>query len=47
MFDPPARQHFGGVFPYAVIYLDQPGRVWIAAVMHFKRRPGYWHGRLG
>jgi hypothetical protein len=30
-----------------VIYLDQPERVWIVAVMHFKRKPGYWKQRLG
>ncbi len=47
MFHPPARRHSGAVFPYAVIYLDQPGEVWIVAIMHFKRRPGYWRERLG
>jgi toxin ParE1/3/4 len=46
MFDPPARRHFGPRFPYAVVYLDLPDRVWIVAVMHFKRRPGYWTERL-
>ena len=45
VFDPPARRHFSDVFPYAVIYLDQPERVWIVAVMHFKRKPGYWKQR--
>jgi plasmid stabilization system protein ParE len=47
VFDPPARRHFSDVFPYAVIYLDQPEKVWIVAVMHFKRKPGYWKLRLG
>ena len=46
MFDPPARRHFGTRFPYAVVYLDLPDRVWIVAVMHFKQRPGYWAERL-
>lgn len=46
MFDPPARRHFGGRFRYALIYLDQPDRVWIVAVMHFRQRPGYWHERM-
>ena len=46
MFDPPARRHFGPVFPYAVIYLDRLGEVWVVAVMHFKQRPGYWRERL-
>ena len=46
LFDPPARRHRSTVFPYAVIYLEQPDRIWIVAVMHGKRRPGYWHQRL-
>jgi toxin ParE1/3/4 len=46
LFDPPARRHVSDVFPYAVIYLDQPERVWIVALMHFKRMPGYWKQRL-
>jgi plasmid stabilization system protein ParE len=47
VFDAPARRHFSDVFPYAVLYLNQPDRVWIIAVMHMKRRPGYWRERLG
>jgi plasmid stabilization system protein ParE len=46
VFDPPARRHFGPRFPYAIVYLDLPDRVWIVAVMHFKQRPGYWAERL-
>ena len=46
VFDAPARRHFSIVFPYAVIYLEQPDRVWIVAVMSCKRRPGYWKHRL-
>ena len=46
LFDTPARRHFSDVFPYAVIYLDEPERVWILAVMHMKRHPGYWRTRL-
>lgn len=46
MFDPPARRHFGFRFPYAVVYLDEPDRVWVVAVMHFKQQPGYWWNRL-
>ena len=41
-FDAPARRHFSDVLPYAIICLDEPDRVWIVAVMHMKRRPGYW-----
>jgi toxin ParE1/3/4 len=36
-----ARRHFGGKFPYAVIYTDEPEHVVILAFAHFKRRPGY------
>jgi len=46
-FDPPARRHFSRAFPYAVIFLDKPEVIWIVAVMHMKRRPGYWRARLG
>lgn len=45
-FEPPARRHRSKVFPYAVVYLDQPERVWIIAVLHGHRRPGYWRERL-
>jgi len=45
-FDPPVRRHLSLVFSYAVLYLDQPDRVWIVAVMHCKRRPGYWRHRV-
>ena len=47
MFDPPARRHFSAAFPYAVIYVEKPDSVWIVAVMHTKRQPGYWRERLG
>lgn len=33
-------------FPYSLLYLVEPGRLRIMAVMHHKRRPGYWTGRL-
>ena len=45
-FDPPARRHFSNVFPYAVIYVEQPDRIWILAMMHMKRCPGYWKSRV-
>jgi toxin ParE1/3/4 len=47
LFDPPVRRHISTVFPYAVLYLDHPDRLWIVAVMHCKRKPGYWRERLG
>lgn len=45
-FDPPARRHFSTWFPYGVIYLELPDQLWIVAVMHMKRRPGYWKPRI-
>ena len=33
-------------FPYTVVYFVEGDTVFIAAVAHEKRRPGYWRGRL-
>jgi toxin ParE1/3/4 len=32
-------------FPYSVFYEDLVDRVWVAAVGHHRRRPGYWARR--
>ena len=32
-------------FPYSLLYITEPGRIRIVALMHQKRRPGYWTGR--
>lgn len=32
-------------FRFLVFYEDQSDRIWIAAVGHYHRRPGYWEGR--
>jgi hypothetical protein len=32
-------------FPYLVFYEDLPDRVWVSAVGHARRRPGYWARR--
>jgi hypothetical protein len=42
-FHPPAQRALSPAFPYSVVYLEQPDRVWIVAVM----QPGYWKKRLG
>jgi hypothetical protein len=34
-------------FPYGVLYTEEPGRIFILAVMHFHRDPEYWKHRLG
>ncbi|MEQ8848324.1 type II toxin-antitoxin system RelE/ParE family toxin [Botrimarina sp.] len=33
-------------YPYAVVYLRLPDRIFAVAVAHLKRRPGYWKNRL-
>ena len=45
-FDPPARRNLSRNFPYAIVFLEKPDHIWIVAVMHVKRRPGYWRSRL-
>ena len=32
-------------FPYSLYYEDLDDRIWIAAVAHQNRRPGYWARR--
>jgi len=34
-------------FPFAVIYSQRSNSLLVVAVMHLKRRPGYWQSRLG
>lgn len=46
LFDPPVRRRFSNVFPCAILYVDQPDRVLIIAVMDMRRQPGYWLERL-
>ena len=44
--DGPFQRHFSTTFPYAVIYVQEPERIHIIAVMHMHRRPGYWKHRV-
>jgi hypothetical protein len=32
-------------FPYGVVYAVEDDIVYLAAVMHLKRKPGYWESR--
>jgi plasmid stabilization system protein ParE len=32
-------------FPYSLIYFEMADQLWIVAVAHHKRRPGYWRNR--
>lgn len=33
-------------FPFALFYLEADDAIWINAVAHAKRAPGYWHERV-
>ena len=39
------RMHFVRRFPYTIYYLELDDCIWIAAVAHQRRRPGYWKKR--
>ena len=32
-------------FPFTIFFAELKGSIWIAAVAHQKRRPGYWSNR--
>lgn len=32
-------------FPFTIFFVEQDQHIWIAAVAHQKRRPGYWMSR--
>ena len=32
-------------FPYSLIYSIESERIWVIAVAHHRRRPGYWQER--
>lgn len=34
------------VFPYILIYSDEPDLILVLAIAHFSRASGYWHRRL-
>jgi len=39
------RRYLVQRFPYGLIYAVHEDVIYIAAVMHLKRKPGYWVGR--
>ena len=41
----PFRRYLVHQFPYGVIYAVEGRTIYVAAVMHLKRRPGYWESR--
>ena len=32
-------------FPYLIVYTRESDQVWVVAIAHCKRRPGYWTDR--
>jgi len=32
-------------FPYTIFYIDLDEQIWVGAVAHQSRRPGYWARR--
>jgi len=45
-FDGDIRRLLVHVFPYAVLYSIEDEFLYIIAVMHCNREPGYWHKRI-
>ena len=41
----PVRRCLLKRFPYGVLYRCESRRVFILAIMHLRRKPGYWRGR--
>ena len=42
---PPYRRAYCRRFPFGVVYREDEDIVWVQAVMHLRRQPGYWRGR--
>ena len=40
------RRCLAATFPYGIIYVVHQNKIFILAVMHLKRKPGYWKSRL-
>jgi hypothetical protein len=45
-FGPRLRRVLAPKFPYGLLYRVEPERIYVIAVMHLHRRPGYWRSRL-
>jgi toxin ParE1/3/4 len=40
------RRRITGRFPFGVLYVEEENEIIVIAIMHLKRRPGYWTKRL-
>jgi toxin ParE1/3/4 len=45
VFSSPNRRCLLTEFPFGIIYRNEPERIYILAVMHLRREPGYWKAR--
>lgn len=43
----PFRKCLVPKFPYAIIFSIEPDFILVVALAHAKRKPGYWHDRVG
>lgn len=41
----PFRKYFVERFPFTVFYLELADHIWVLAIAHASRRPGYWNHR--
>ena len=41
----PVRRCLLFEFPFGILYLNQPERIYVLAIMHLRREPGYWKKR--
>ena len=39
------RRYLLSRFPYSVIYRKSGKKIFVVAIMHNRRKPGYWHER--
>lgn len=46
IFDDPIRRYLLRRFPYGIVYRLAPDQILILAVMHLRRKPGYWQERV-
>jgi toxin ParE1/3/4 len=33
-------------FPFSILYINRPDHIWIVAIAHGSRKPGYWKDRI-
>lgn len=46
LISPNIRRCIVNRFPFAVLYYRESDRLVVIAIMHMKRRPGYWENRV-